>query len=53
MANMARQSSQTGKLKRPAKERMARIGNRDLTLAFLRYQRSITLGEVYLSRDGR
>jgi hypothetical protein len=53
MADMAREAGEPRQLERPAEERMTGIGDGDFSLAFLRDQRGITLGEVFQSRDSR
>jgi hypothetical protein len=46
VADMAREAGEPGQLERLAEEGMAGIGDSDFSLAFLRDQRGITLGEV-------
>ena len=50
VADMSGQASKSRQLERPAEEGMAGIGDGDFSLAFLRDQRGITLGEVSLFR---
>jgi hypothetical protein len=51
VTDMSRESSEPRELQRPAVEGMARIGDRDLALAFFGNQRGITLDEVSQFRD--
>jgi hypothetical protein len=51
VADMAREAGESRQLERLAEERMTGIGDGDFSLAFLRDQRGITLGEVSPSRD--
>jgi hypothetical protein len=50
MANMSWESGDPRELVCPAEERMSGIVDGDVALAFLRDQRGITLGEVFLFR---
>jgi hypothetical protein len=51
VADMAREAGEPRQLERLAEERMTGIGDGDFSLAFLRDQRGITLGEVSPFRD--
>ena len=53
VADVSREAGEPRQLERLAEERMSGIGDGDFPLAFLRYQRGITLGEVSRSRAGR
>ena len=50
VTDVPREMGEPRELERPAEEGMTGIGDSDLTLAFLRDQRGITLGEVSRSR---